>query len=497
MTSMATKRIARELQILTTRPDPFMRVFPRPDDILSIHVSILGPQESSYQGGLYHLEILLPQDYPQNPPHIHFLSESGRFAVNADICTTFTHYHQESWNPTWTIASVVTGLRSMFCEDNAAIGSILASSSAREEFARRSVEYECAACGCHHRDLVGVLSDGPGSAPAGRFLHFSILPEKTERVLVPGLMEVEALAVAGGVAAGKSEQKPLGAGVASASAGQGKSGVGDGNGDVAASGVSRPDGERGRSSSRGSDAGSSSGVIDLELAAPASSRDGGEGGAAHASADIGGMGGNAPCARSLPEAHADGSPKAEGPPRVGESRVSTSELASPGSNPGNASALAETRAVAVGQVSVQPAMQVSGASAALAVSGASGMSASAVSAASAASVDTGEIVSLIQSHTRLAVSVGSSTRVVDPAGVDASISRGSGGVSAGDAAGRREGSRALDRRPRRPASEAPASLAAPPAPTAPSVPSAPPAEPPMRFAPLLLRAAVRRLASLR
>lgn len=58
------------------------------------------------------------------PPEIYFLSKSGRYEINVKICTTFSSYHPETWNPNWTIENVILGLRSTLTEKADGIGGI-------------------------------------------------------------------------------------------------------------------------------------------------------------------------------------------------------------------------------------------------------------------------------------------------------------------------------------------------------------------------------------
>jgi ubiquitin-protein ligase len=53
-----------------------------------------------------------PIPYPHSPPIIKTLSNTGRWITNNNICTTFTHYHSESWTPTWTIRKIIVALTS-------------------------------------------------------------------------------------------------------------------------------------------------------------------------------------------------------------------------------------------------------------------------------------------------------------------------------------------------------------------------------------------------
>lgn len=44
-----------------------------------------GPIDSPFAEGLYHGKILLPTDYPFQPPHIMFLTPNGRWKVDTKV----------------------------------------------------------------------------------------------------------------------------------------------------------------------------------------------------------------------------------------------------------------------------------------------------------------------------------------------------------------------------------------------------------------------------
>ena len=87
------------------------------------------------------------------PPEIQFLSKSGRYETNVNICTTFSSYHPESWNPNWTIENVILGLRSTFTEKADGIGGINSSPETIKELMKESKTYKCKICGIDHSKL--------------------------------------------------------------------------------------------------------------------------------------------------------------------------------------------------------------------------------------------------------------------------------------------------------------------------------------------------------
>ena len=70
---MTTKRIQKEYENLLK--DQLVGVHAEPTDPYDLYswtASIRGPLETPYQGGVYHLSLDLPMQYPMKPPRVRF-----------------------------------------------------------------------------------------------------------------------------------------------------------------------------------------------------------------------------------------------------------------------------------------------------------------------------------------------------------------------------------------------------------------------------------------
>ena len=111
----AARRLKKEHLKLLKEPLPGIELHPHPENILEWHYMLL-PSEAPYRGGCYVGKLLFPQEYPLKPPGVLMLTPSGRFEVNQRICTSFSDYHPESWDPAWTAGTVAMGLQSFMYE---------------------------------------------------------------------------------------------------------------------------------------------------------------------------------------------------------------------------------------------------------------------------------------------------------------------------------------------------------------------------------------------
>jgi len=104
-------------------------------NILEWYYVIFGPKGSVYEGGVYLGKIKFPPEYPHKPPSLLMITPSGRFQTNTRLCLSMSDFHPESWNPMWTVSSILTGLLSFMLENKETHGSILTSDAQKRKFA--------------------------------------------------------------------------------------------------------------------------------------------------------------------------------------------------------------------------------------------------------------------------------------------------------------------------------------------------------------------------
>lgn len=136
------------------------------------HFTIRGAFGTDFEGGIYHGRILLPPEYPFKPPHIMFLTPSGRFETNTKVCLSFSAYHPELWQPAWGIRLILEALISFLpTPADGAIGALDWSAAERKRLATKSVSWNCPLCG-NCKDLlpkIKVTKEGGGSTKTPRF----------------------------------------------------------------------------------------------------------------------------------------------------------------------------------------------------------------------------------------------------------------------------------------------------------------------------------------
>eukprot|EP00128_Syssomonas_multiformis_P010894 Colp12_sorted_trinity150504_noHs@8017 len=131
-------RLKKEFMKIMKSPIPYIVTTPLPSNILEWHYVISGPENTPYEGGLYHGKLVFPSEYPFKPPSIYMLTQSGRFRVNYRLCLSMSDYHPDQWNPSWSVASILTGLLSFMLENTPTTGSVETTVEVKRDFARKS-----------------------------------------------------------------------------------------------------------------------------------------------------------------------------------------------------------------------------------------------------------------------------------------------------------------------------------------------------------------------
>ncbi|GAQ40287.1 ubiquitin-conjugating enzyme E2 J1 [Aspergillus tubingensis] len=147
--SPSTRRLLKESTDLQTNPSPYFHAAPVSDtNLFDWHFTLLGPPPPSpYAGGIYHGRITLPPTYPLRPPSFRFLTPSGRFEVNREICLSISGHHEETWQPAWGIRTALIALRSFMDGDaKGQVGGLDVADEVRRRYARESRAWRCDGC---------------------------------------------------------------------------------------------------------------------------------------------------------------------------------------------------------------------------------------------------------------------------------------------------------------------------------------------------------------
>ncbi|KAF2475095.1 UBC-like protein [Lindgomyces ingoldianus] len=150
------KRILKEASELASNASSDYHAEPLEDNLFEWHFTLCGPPAPSpYDGGIYHGRIVLPPTYPLRPPSFRFLTPTGRFEVNREICLSISGHHEETWQPAWGIRTAMVAIRSFMDTDaKGQLGGIECSPQIRKRMAGESGKFRCGVCGRSNADIM-------------------------------------------------------------------------------------------------------------------------------------------------------------------------------------------------------------------------------------------------------------------------------------------------------------------------------------------------------
>ncbi|XP_033103876.1 ubiquitin-conjugating enzyme E2 J2-like [Anneissia japonica] len=134
----ATARLMQDYARIIKDPVPYITAAPLPSNMLEWHYVVLGPENTPYEGGFYHGKLMFPKEFPFKPPSIYMITPNGRFKCNTRLCLSISDFHPDTWNPAWSVSTILTGLLSFMVETNPTLGSIETSDYTKRQLSAQS-----------------------------------------------------------------------------------------------------------------------------------------------------------------------------------------------------------------------------------------------------------------------------------------------------------------------------------------------------------------------
>ena len=118
MVNQVTKRLRQEIKELKSSDIVEISAGPiNKDNIYNWSATILGPESSPYEGGIFLLNIYFPNEYPFKPPKVEFRTKIYHPNINKDgsICLDIL---KNEWSPALTISKILLSISSLLTDPN-------------------------------------------------------------------------------------------------------------------------------------------------------------------------------------------------------------------------------------------------------------------------------------------------------------------------------------------------------------------------------------------
>ena len=185
-----TTRIVKETEKLQKEPPPGIAASPTADNPRYFKVVVAGPSQSAYEGGVFNLELFLPEEYPMAPPKVRFLTRI--YHPNVDkigrICLDIL---KDKWSPALTIKTALVSLQALMSApepddpQDAEVATMYKTD--RSRFERKAAEWTATSSSrsrAHHSRRSAPQPAMPArwvAAPAGAITTARMVPVKRRR----------------------------------------------------------------------------------------------------------------------------------------------------------------------------------------------------------------------------------------------------------------------------------------------------------------------------
>jgi len=114
------KRIQRDLKELMEANIPNVHFYFNPNNQLNVKFLIRGENDTPYHNGSYIFDMIIPENYPVNPPSVKFISNDGttrchpNFYACGKVCLSIIGtFSGPSWSPIMTLQTIVVSIQSL------------------------------------------------------------------------------------------------------------------------------------------------------------------------------------------------------------------------------------------------------------------------------------------------------------------------------------------------------------------------------------------------
>ncbi|KAJ3686559.1 hypothetical protein LUZ61_015723 [Rhynchospora tenuis] len=116
MSTYGRRRLQQEFLELVKAPPPGIYGVLRNNDLMIWDVIICGPEDTTWEGGIFQLTLEFNEDYPNAPPIAKFLSTMYHPNVFEDGTVCLDILLPNNWSPVWSSYYLLIAIQSILCD---------------------------------------------------------------------------------------------------------------------------------------------------------------------------------------------------------------------------------------------------------------------------------------------------------------------------------------------------------------------------------------------
>lgn len=107
------RRLVRELREVAEDGGSGVSARPKGDNISHLLGSIQGPGDTSYEGGIFEVDITVPNDYPFEPPKMKFVTKVWHPNVSSQTGAICLDILKDQWSPAMTLRTALLSVQAL------------------------------------------------------------------------------------------------------------------------------------------------------------------------------------------------------------------------------------------------------------------------------------------------------------------------------------------------------------------------------------------------